>query len=81
MGHDLTIYNRSGRKKFNLFSRARVSSVSRANQKTSLLADDTITLSVESAHPLDITIGDNIRLFGKRYTFNQLPQPTKSGVS
>lgn len=79
MGHDLTIYNRSGEKKFNLFSRASVSAVSRASQKTSLLADDTITLSVESARPLDITIGDNIRVFGKRYTFNQLPQPTKTG--
>lgn len=79
MGHDLTIYDRSGERKFNLLSRAAVRGVSRASQKTSLLADDTITISAESAKPLDITIGDNIRIFGKRYTFNQLPQPTKNG--
>ena len=79
MGHDLTIYNRRGERKFNLLSRAAVSGVSRASQKTSLLADDTITISAESARPLDITIGDYIRVFGKRYTFNQLPQPTKNG--
>lgn len=79
MGHDLTIYDRRGERKFNLLSRAAVSGVSRASQKTSLLADDTITVTVESARPLDITIGDNIRIFGKRYTFNQLPQPTKNG--
>lgn len=79
MGHDLTIYDRNGERKFNLISRAAVSGVSRASQKTSLLADDTITITAESAKPLDITIGDNIRIFGKRYTFNQLPQPTKSG--
>ena len=79
MGHDLTIYNRRGEKKFNLFSRAAVSCVSRASQKTSLLADDTITITAASARPLDITIGDYIRIFGKRYTFNQLPQPTKQG--
>lgn len=79
MGHDLTIYDRNGERKFNLLSRAAVSGVSRASQKTSLLADDTITITAESAKPLDITIGDNIRIFGKRYTFNQLPQPTKSG--
>ena len=79
MGHDLTIYDRNGERKFNLLSRAAVRGVSRASQKTSLLADDTITISAESAKPLDITIGDNIRIFGKRYTFNQLPQPTKNG--
>lgn len=79
MGHDLTIYDRNGERKFNLLSRAAVSGVSRASQKTSLLADDTITITAESAKPLDITIGDNIRIFGKRYTFNQLPQPTKTG--
>ena len=66
MGHDLTIYNRRGERKFNLLSRAAVSGVSRASQKTSLLADDTITISAESAKPLDITIGDNIRIFGNR---------------
>lgn len=79
MGHDLTIYDRSGERKFNLLSRAAVCGVSRASQKTSLLADDTIIISAESARPLNITIGDNIRIFGKRYTFNQLPQPTKNG--
>lgn len=79
MEHDLTIFDRNGKKKFNLLSRAAVCGVSRASQKTSLLADDTITITAESTKPLDVTIGDNIRIFGKRYTFNQLPQPTKTG--
>lgn len=79
MGPDLTIYSRNGAKKFNLFSRTNVSTVTRASQKQSLLADDTITLSVTSARPLDITIGDFIVIVGKRYRFNQLPQPTKDG--
>lgn len=79
MGHDLTIYSRRGERKLNLLSRAAVSGVSRASQKTSLLADDTISITATSARPLDITIGDYIRIFGKRYTFNQLPQPTKQG--
>lgn len=79
MGHDLTIYNRRGEKKFNLFSRANVSTVTRASQKTTLLADDTITISATSAKPLDLTIGDYLIVFGKRYKFNQLPQPTKAG--
>lgn len=79
MGPALTIYNRRGEKKFNLFSRANVSTVSRASQKTSLLADDTITITAASAKPLDLTIGDYILVFGKRYKFNQLPQPTKTG--
>lgn len=79
MGHDLTIYNRRGEKKFNLFSRANVSTVTRASQKTTLLADDTITISATSARPLNLTIGDYLIVFGKRYKFNQLPQPTKAG--
>lgn len=79
MGTNLTIYNRNGEKKGNLFSRLKATAVSKATQKTQLLADDTVTLSVISATPLDITIGDYIILFGKRYTVNQLPQPTKEG--
>ena len=45
MGHDLTIYDRRGERKFNLLSRAAVSGVSRATQNISLLADDTIAIS------------------------------------
>ena len=79
MGHDLTIYNRAGEKKFSLFSRGAVCTVTKASQRQSLMADDIISLSVTSARPLDITIGDYITVFGRRYTVNQMPQPTKQG--
>lgn len=79
MGHDLTVYNRKGEKKFNLLSRAAVTAISNASQKISLLADDTVKIEMDAARPLDLTIGDYIMLFGKRYTFNQLPEPAKEG--
>lgn len=62
-----------------LFSRKNVSSVSKANQKTALLSEDIVSISLTSAVPLDLGIGDHILLYGKPYKFNQLPEPTKEG--
>lgn len=63
-----------------LFSRQRVSGISKANQKTALLSEDVVTLSVSSAVPLPIDIGDRITIFGRTYKANQLPEPSKNGL-
>lgn len=62
-----------------LFSRQRVSGISKATQKTALLSDDLVTLSVSSAVPLPLTIGDRIQVYGRTYKANQLPEPSKNG--
>lgn len=62
-----------------LFSRQRVSGISKATQKTALLSDDVVTLTVSSAVPLPITIGDRIEVYGRTYKANQLPEPGKNG--
>ena len=62
-----------------LFSRQRVSGISKATQKTALLSDDVVTLSVSSAVPLPLTIGDRIQVYGRTYKANQLPEPSKNG--
>lgn len=62
-----------------LFSRKNVSSVSKANQKTALLSDDVVSITVSSALPLDLDIGCVLILYGKPYKLNQLPEPTKEG--
>ena len=65
--------------KIPLFSRKHVSSVSKAMQKTALLSEDIVSISLTSAVPLDFGIGDHILLYGKPYKLNQLPEPTKEG--
>lgn len=62
-----------------LFSKARVSSVSKATQKVALLSDDLVSISITTATPLDLRIGDYILVYGKRYTLNQLLNITKNG--
>ena len=62
-----------------LFSRKNVSSVSKANQKTALLSDDVVSITVSSALPLDLDIGCVLVLYGKPYKLNQLPEPAKEG--
>ena len=62
-----------------LFSRKNTSCVSKAAQKTALLSEDIVSISLTSAVPLDLGIGDHILLYGKPYKLNQLPEPTKEG--
>lgn len=62
-----------------LFSRKNVSSVSKAIQKTALLSDDVVSITVSSALPLDLDIGCVLILYGKPYKLNQLPEPAKEG--
>lgn len=54
--------------------------VTKAEQKRVLLGEDTITISVKTAEPLALQIGDRIEVFGSAYKLNQLPEPTKSGT-
>lgn len=63
-----------------LFSRKNVSGISKATQKTALLSDDVVTISVSSAVPLPVDIGDRIKVYGRVYTANQLPEPSKAGL-
>lgn len=60
-----------------LFSKGKVSAVSKATQKMALLSDDLVSLTVTTARPLDIGLGDVITLFGKPYKVNELPEITK----
>lgn len=62
-----------------VFSRAKVSGISKATQKTALLSDDVVTLTVASAVPLPVGIGDRIEVHGRSYKANQLPEPSKNG--
>ncbi len=63
-----------------LFSRKNVSGISKATQKTALLSDDVVTVTVSSAVPLPVNIGDRIKVYGRTYTANQLPEPGKNGL-
>lgn len=65
--------------KIPLFSRKNASCVSKAAQKTALLSEDIVSISLTSAVPLNFGIGDHILLYGKPYKLNQLPEPTKEG--
>lgn len=71
------VVNRAGGGTLNLFSREPYCSVTKASQKQGLLADDVLTLSVETAVPLPFTIGDRILAFGTEYTLNLLPAAKK----
>ena len=66
-------------KKLPLFSKTNASGVSRADQTVELLGSDTLTLSVNSAVPLDFYIGDRIEVFGRAYTLNQPVEQKKRG--
>lgn len=63
-----------------LFSRKNVSGISKATQKTALLSDDVVTITVSSAVPLPAGIGDYIKVHGRTYKANQLPEPAKNGL-
>lgn len=63
-----------------LFSRKSVSGISKATQKNALLSDDAVTITVSSAVPLPVGIGDRIEVYGRTYKANQLPEPTKNGL-
>lgn len=62
-----------------LFSKQNVSTVSKATQKVALLSDDLLSITLSSAEPLNIGLGDVINVYGRGYRLNQLPSITKAG--
>ena len=62
-----------------LTSRARKSGVTKAEQSITLLGADTVAITVKSATPLTFHLGDQIDVYGKTYTLNQLPCIKKTG--
>lgn len=59
-------------------SSSKVSVITQAEHRKTLLGEDTISMTVESAEPRDFGIGDTIRIFGlPTYRINQLPKVTK----
>ena len=60
-------------------SRARKSGVTKAEQSITLLGADTVAITVKSATPLTFYLGDQIDVYGKTYTLNQLPGIKKTG--
>jgi hypothetical protein len=51
-----------------------------ATQEMSLMDEDKVTISVECAAALNITIGDYITVYGRRYYINSPPVVTKEGA-
>lgn len=62
-----------------LTSRASKSGVTKAEQSITLLGADTVAITVKSATPLTFRLGDQIDVYGKTYTLNQLPGIKKTG--
>lgn len=62
-----------------LTSRARKSGVTKAEQSITLLGADTVAITVKSATPLTFHLGDQIDVYGKTYTLNQLSGIKKTG--
>lgn len=62
-----------------LTSWARKSGVTKAEQSITLLGADTVAITVKSATPLTFHLGDQIDVYGKTYTLNQLPGIKKTG--
>lgn len=73
------IINHADVSKTPLFSRKNISAVSKATQKIALLSEDVVSITITTATPLDLMIGDTTLIYGKKYKLNQLPQITKNG--
>ena len=56
-----------------------LSTITRGAQKTALLGEDVVTLTVESAAPINFSIGDALNVFGCAYRLNRLPAVQKQG--
>lgn len=54
--------------------------ITKAEQRKQLLGEDTFNITIQSAQPIEIFIGDRIEIFGSVYTINQLPTIKKTGT-
>jgi len=64
----------------NLLTRASAISITRMEQRRSLMSEDIVEMSVESAIPLSFAIGDAITVHSRTYTLNALPRARKGGM-
>ncbi len=63
-----------------LQNKGAIAKITRAEQRRQLLGEDTLNLTIQSAQPIDIEIGDRVEIFGSVYTINQLPAINKTGT-
>jgi len=65
---------------FNLLTRSSATSITRMDQRRTLMSEDIIEMTVESATPLTFAIGDHITVAERSYTLNALPKASKGGM-
>lgn len=58
------IINHADGSKTPLFSRKNISAVSKATQKIALLSEDVVSITITTATPLDLMIGDTTLIYG-----------------
>lgn len=75
------IIHRASGGNINLISKSphALSTVTQGSQKITLLAEDVVTLTVESAVKIPFEIGDRLDVFGRVYRMNRLPRMQKNG--
>ena len=79
MGQSITVYKRNGTVRCKLDNYTQLCTVKSAEQKCVLLGEDTVTLKLTSATPLQFVVGDYIQVFGSVYTLNKFGEPIKTG--
>lgn len=77
--NEITIYQRNGSVRYVLNNKTQLCAIKSAEQKCELLGEDSVTLKVTSAAPLECSIGDYIVVYGKAYTLNSAAECIKSG--
>lgn len=79
MGQSITVYKRNGTVRCKLDNYTQLCTVKSAEQKCVLLGEDTVTIKLSSATPLQFVVGDYIEVFGSQYTLNKFDEPIKTG--
>lgn len=80
MAVDLILHKQDG-STINLYNKnsASLSTVTRAEQRQGLNADDIVNITVESAAKINFNIGDRLNVFSRWYKINRLPTMYKAG--
>lgn len=79
MGQSITVYKRNGTVRCKLDNYTQLCTVKSAEQKCALLGEDTVTIKLTSATPVQFLVGDYIQVFGSVYTLNKFDEPIKTG--
>lgn len=75
------IINHADGSKIKLHQSKQYINISSAEQVTTLLNEDVVSIDLETSDKLDLYIGDSIVIYGAVYKMNQLPKVTKDGES